>query len=285
MVNFSIKLALVTMLLVHISCRNLDNSIVSPQLPAAKVIEINKVDLIREVKIPALVSNSVIGQIGSYQSGTIVDLRVRIGDFVQIGKLLGSIQNQDESFQPYRLRSPLKGVVTFLSKTKGDFVQKSDPIVTIESLEKPIVTIWMAPFDLAQVSTGIKASLRVNDEVVSLVTETVSPILDPTTGLGRVELRSIRSWPKSIRAGSAGQVTYKFFAGKGYYVPDTAIVYRGKVPSVRIIDQQSRIRFSDISILTKNEGETSFVAELGSKAKVVSDAPMHLMDGDFVGTL
>lgn len=91
-----------------------------------------------------------------------------------------------------RLRSPIDGVVTKISKDLGESVNPADPVVLKVVQLDTLLVVFLVPADQTQtLQNGSNVTVRIPlaDQMASGIVEFVSPTTDPQSGLTRVRVR------------------------------------------------------------------------------------------------
>ena len=103
------------------------------------------------------------------------------------------------------VRSPINGVVTSVSKDKGEFVSPSDPVIAkVIQLDPLLVVFSVTPHDAANLKKQQPVSVyfaQASREVDGVV-EFVSPLTDPQSNTRQVKVR-VANPQKSLQSGDA----------------------------------------------------------------------------------
>lgn len=97
----------------------------------------------------------------------------------------------DAEIKRRAIRSPISGVITEVHKRHGEFVSANDPIfATVVQLDRLRVRFYLNSDTTSQLLAGQRVTIYVgkNQVAVEGVIEFVSPVVEPKTGLARVNV-------------------------------------------------------------------------------------------------
>ena len=81
--------------------------------------------------------------VGTSLNGTVTNLYVRVGESVEIGNNIIAVR--DDSGRTFRVQSPISGVVIEISTQLGDFVNVGDTVSTLQNKGEKLEAIAFAP--------------------------------------------------------------------------------------------------------------------------------------------
>jgi RND family efflux transporter MFP subunit len=185
----------------------------------------------------------------------------------------GAVEAQ--TFLSYtRLRSPIDGVVTSRLIDPGAQAAPGVPLVIVEDDSRYRVE--------TTVDETLAARLRAGDAVIidgSIAgrVANISPAVDPVTrsALVKIDLPA-RS---GLRSGGFVSVGFPVGSRNAVTVPATAVVRRGSLTSVFIVDAQQTVRMRLISLGDPLPGRVEVLSGLDAGERVVTQPVSALRDG------
>jgi hypothetical protein len=82
-----------------------------------------------------------------------------------------------------------------------------------------------------------------------------------------------------IRSGLFGRARFPGPTRRALTVPSSALIKRGQLTFVYVVDAEQRARLRPISVGTSTGGRTEVFAGLGDGDAIVTDSPASLTDG------
>lgn len=101
------------------------------------------------------------------------------------------LERIDAEIQQRSIRSPISGIVTEIHKRHGEFVSANDPVfATVVQLDRLRARFYLDSDTTFQLSAGESVTIYVGREQTAVegVIEFVSPVVEPKTGLARVNV-------------------------------------------------------------------------------------------------
>jgi len=131
------------------------------------------------------------------------------------------------------------GVVSAVEVTEGSRVAKGQRVALVTDPKQVKILIEVAAADLFAITHGSKGELVVSshDKPVTVAVIGVSPFVDSGTGTATVELSVDPGQKATLPPGLIGKVSFKVREHQGIEVPESAVVYRGREPAIRIVEQ------------------------------------------------
>jgi len=181
------------------------------------------------------------------------------------------------------LAAPFDGVVTERRVDPGTLASPGQPVLT---LEDPSTFRLEVPIDEARaalVTVGGLAGARIDEETVDRgegwVQGRVSEVarLDPTshTFLVKIDLPA----GTCTRSGLFGRARFIGAARRALVLPASAIVSRGQLSFVYVIDAENRARLRAVSTGAEDGDRREVLAGVRESDRVVANPPASLTDG------
>lgn len=128
-----------------------------------------------------MVNRDVAAAVSPRYAGTIQKLHVEIGDRVESGDVLATIENS-ETFSVYSVVSPLTGTVVSRNQSIGERVGEESVLFDVVDLSTVWVEVHIFPQYLHAVEKGQPVRLVAADgHAVETEIDYVSPLIDPAT--------------------------------------------------------------------------------------------------------
>lgn len=143
----------------------------------------------------------------------------------------------NERLAETRLLSPVSGFVTRRLLDPGGMAQTSNPVFTVESIEKVKVAVGLAPADLVRVRLGSHADVSVDalpGEIFKGRVDRVVPSLDPKSRTADAEV-SIENKGGRLKPGFFARITIPVGQGTVLTVPQAAVAVRDGRPTVFLV--------------------------------------------------
>lgn len=181
-----------------------------------------------------------------------------------------------------RVLAPISGVVGRRLVDVGALVSQSTPIVTLLNLSAVYLVANVGEHDLTRVGGGDAATVSVDAlpaETFAGIVVRISPLLDPQTRTGQVEIE-IPNPDRHLRAEMFARASIELASTReALTVPRAAMVYRGEQAGVYLIEEDAA-RFQPVETGT-NVGDRVEVREgLANGQEVVTLGANVLRDGD-----
>ncbi|MDP1570938.1 MAG: efflux RND transporter periplasmic adaptor subunit [Vicinamibacterales bacterium] len=181
------------------------------------------------------------------------------------------------------LRAPFDGIVGLVSVDPGNQVAPGTPVARIESPGRR-VDISLDAARAAGVAVGDAAEVWLDDRpdpIPGAVTEIARTV---EAGLQSVTLKIALASGTEAAVGRFARVRVAGAPREALAVPDTAIVRRGQLTAVFVVDADQRARFRLVSAGGALGGRTEILAGLEAGETVLVAPPAHLVDGAPVTT-
>jgi multidrug efflux pump subunit AcrA (membrane-fusion protein) len=262
---------------------------VADEKPIANVQIVAPTNLSDNMIVPGVVRADGVLAVTTFSEGIVSACQVRLGERVQKGQNLCSVENDNPSatYLPYSVQAPASGTVGEIHAAVGARVNKGDKIVTILRSSRAKVEIEVPVQDAAKLKVGLDGTWVATRSEASASTETpigmkitgISPLPDMVTRTVRIELSSAKTEPGL--PGSMGKVTFVFNSRKGFEVAEDALQYRGLDPFLRVV-VDGKVKWVPVKVGRMQKGKVEITGGVVAGTSVVTSSAKFLADGDDV---
>jgi hypothetical protein len=230
---------------------------------------------------PARIESQISAVVLAQAEGTVTDI-APLGSILKKGQRILKVQQSDPVYQfaPVRVLAPVSGVLTSLEVTEGSQINKGQRLALITDPAKIRVTVEVAGRDIQKIKIGMKGEFRPSESVENLAVtvEAFSPVISSSTGTSTCIL-SLDKKKKTIPnlIGDIGRVTLSLQQKAKILVPETAIVYRGADPFVRIIENQIA-KYRSVTLGSRGDGKIEILTGVKLKEIIVERAAAFVAD-------
>jgi multidrug efflux pump subunit AcrA (membrane-fusion protein) len=177
------------------------------------------------------------------------------------------------------LTAPFDGVVTEKSVDPGNMASPGQPLVTVEDDRSFRLEVRLDVSRAAFVKMGDRVRVRL-DGVAPDATGRVAEIarmVDPGSHdfLLKIDLPS----GTPLRSGMYGRAIFRGATRKGLAVPDSAVVRRGQLVTVFVVDADNHARLRLVNASEAADGQVEIRAGVQAGERVVLAPPPALADG------
>ncbi|MBS1970707.1 MAG: efflux RND transporter periplasmic adaptor subunit [Bdellovibrionales bacterium] len=251
------------------------------------VVQIKKVELTENsesLSYPARVESRVSGAILAEVEGVVRDV-VTLGTHVKKGQVLFKIQQLDPVYQyaPAKIVAPVSGVVSQIEVTVGTQVTRGQRIATVVDPSQLRVTVEIPGSDLEKITHNAQVSFTTSlmEKAEDLSFEGISPLVNPTTGTATANLLFKNKNPR-LSAGSIGKIQVTLKNGSAIRVSEQAVVYKGAVPYVRIVDDKNIAKYKAVELGTRQAGLVEIKKGLTANDNLIERASQYVQDNKAV---
>lgn len=234
---------------------------------------------------PAQVSSRMNARFNAETDGMVTQIFKNVGAKVQRGDTLLVIQNTDPAynFAPLRVKATVAGTLAALEVSEGTQVSKGQVLGTLLDPKNLKILVEVPANDLGNIRVGQKATLRADSsiEALELRVENVAPLVDPSTGTGRAELRLTGAVTPKIMPGLLARVDIQGDSRQAILVPQDAIVYREGKKFLRKVVKQ-RAKFVAVSLGVTFGEDVEVLSGVQSGDVIVMRASAFVGDGQEV---
>jgi multidrug efflux pump subunit AcrA (membrane-fusion protein) len=258
--------------------------------PIVQVTDVSLIELSESLTYPARVEPRISASVTAETEGIVTKIIAPLGSSVHPRTALLVIRNTDPvyHYSPMVVTSPVTGIVSKVEVTEGSRVSRGDRLALVTDPKQLRVVVEVTAQDLSLVKPGQEAELNVPGQptflAMKLRVRGVSPFVDPATGTAQCELELAPKQEKGALLpppGVIARVQFKANIRKGFSISDNALIYRGKDPFVRVVEN-GKAKFVLVTIGRKQSGFVEIVKGLKSGDRVVERSSGFVADGDLV---
>jgi len=184
------------------------------------------------------------------------------------------------------IKSPVDGLVVARGKRAGDLAVPGAPIMTLESGRRLLFETFVAEEPVASIAVGNPVEVWL-DRLARPLEGTVSRVVssaDPVTRSYQVKIALPET--KGLMPGMFGRAAFLIGESKSPVVPRPALVERGGLRGVFVVDGESTAHFRWLRIGREWPDRVEVTAGLQAGERLVATADPSLRDGDkIVGTV
>ncbi len=225
--------------------------------------------------------------IGSQLQGVrIAEVKVSIGDHVKRGDVLATLDNairrEGEEMPQGKILAPDDGVISSASANVGSMPQAG---VELFRLIRKGRLEWRAELtadELMRLRRGMKARVTLSGgRTLRGTVRAISPAVDPRTRYGYALVALEES--SGIIAGAFARGTFDVSgARKVRWLPPSAVMQRGDLTYVLVVDAQGRVHEREVRTGQRNGAKVEILQGLQSGEAVVESGGPFLTEGDLV---
>ena len=218
--------------------------------------------------------------------GKLVDLTVEVGDRVQKGQVIGTVDPSKPGYNYVMnpVKSTISGVVTQVISRVGTTVTTSTSIVTVGDIDNLIIHANIPERNVGELKKNLSADVffpAYPDTAFKAHITWISPVVNPASRSKQIELTLDKKDPR-INTGMFPKVKLYTTVYEGYIaVPDDAVVTRAEQDYVFVVkgDIASRV---PVKKLITIENTTLLSEGLSKGDSIVIDGMDVLVDGSKV---
>jgi RND family efflux transporter MFP subunit len=178
------------------------------------------------------------------------------------------------------IRSPLNGVVVARVKRAGDLAVPGAPLLTVESGRGLLFETFVAESRIAAIAEGKPVEVRI-DGVSSPLKGTIARVVpsgDPVTRTYQVKITLPET--AGLMPGMFGRAGFIVGESRSPLVPRHALVERGGLPGVFVVDSRGRVSFRWLRFGREWPDRVEVSAGLQASERFVAAAEPAMRDGD-----
>jgi RND family efflux transporter MFP subunit len=175
------------------------------------------------------------------------------------------------------VRAPFDGVVTARHVDPGAATAPGVPLLTIENPEAMRVEASVA--EGLAVQPGDPVTIDVAGRSITARVTRLRPALDATSRAALVEIDLPRDAARGVRPGSFARVTLAAGERSAVTVPSSALVHRGQLASVFVVDADSVARLRLLTLGLPVEDRVEVLSGLEAGEVIVTPAAPSLREG------
>lgn len=230
---------------------------------------------------PARVDAGAQAAVLSETDGMITAVKTALGRTVKKGDVLLTIENPDPVYRyaPVSITAPVDGVISFLDVSIGNRVERTRKLAVIADIRDVKILIEATSSDLANLKIGQVGSLKLNDKLYTVKVSAVSPVVDPATGTATVELKPAKG--DHLTPGMIGRVEFKIHERQAFQVSDSAIVFKGTDPYLRVV-ADNKASWRKVTTGPSVGGQTEVLSGVKTGEQIIVRTTSYISDGDVV---
>ncbi len=264
----------------------------APEKPTSPLVFTEKIKFLAlhdQLTYPARLVSKTSAALLAETDGVVRRISAPLGRTVRRDETVLTISNTDPIYQyaPMTVRSPVAGVVSSVDVTEGSRVSKGQRLASVTDPTQVKIMIEVAAADLFAIRRDLAGELSVpsQEAPIPVAVLGMSPFVDPATGTATVELSAIavkgqKKGPE-LPPGLVGRVSFKVREHQGIQVPETAIVYRGRVPALRIVEN-GKARYALVTLGPSRRGFVEIEKGIVDGAEIIVRSSSFVAEGEVV---
>lgn len=181
------------------------------------------------------------------------------------------------------VKSPFNGIVVMRHKQVGDLATPGVPVLTIESRARLLLRTSVAESRIRNIHTGEQVQVEIDalgkNEIAGVVLRVI-PSGDPVTRRYDVEI-SLPNKP-GIYPGMFGRAHFILGSDTSPVVPKAAIVERGGLRGVFVLDQERAVKFRWLRMGREWADRVEIIVGLKDGETILSQNDRRVHDGDVI---
>ncbi len=260
-------------------------AIEKPAAPTVFTEKVKAIALHERLTYPARLVSKTTAALLAETDGVVKKISSPLGRAVKRGEAVLTIANTDPIYQyaPMIVRSPVAGVVSAVEVTEGSRVAKGQRVALVTDPAQIKILIEVAAADLFAITHGSKGDLSVtsHDQQVPVEVIGVSPFVDSGTGTATVELSVAAHEKVSLPPGLIGKVSFKVREHQGVEVPESAVVYRGREPALRVVEK-GKAKYVMVTLGPSRQGKVEIAKGVAEGSEVIVRSSGFVSEGEEV---
>ncbi len=264
-------------------------ALAAPEKPSAPTVFTEKVlatALHERLTYPARLVSKTSAALLAETDGVVKKVSAPLGRAVKRGDAVLTIANTDPIYQyaPMIVRSPVAGVVSAVEVTEGSRVSKGQRVALVTDPAQIKILIEVAAADLFAITHGSKGDLTVTsyDKTIPVTVLGVSPFVDSGTGTATVELAAAHADQNAaLPPGLIGKVSFKVREHQGVEVPESAVVYRGREPALRVVEK-GKAKYVLVRLGPSRQGKVEIAKGVPEGSEVIVRSSGFVGEGEEV---
>lgn len=178
----------------------------------------------------------------------------------------------------FNIRAPFGGFVTSLTVDEGDMSAPGAPLVTVERQDSLKIVTTLSEKDLGKVSAGQSVLVEIGSGHFRARVESVLPAGDPATRRFKVRL-VLPNQDGALVSGMFARVLFRTGTDKTISVPETAIVRRGQLTGLFVLDDENITHLRWVRLGRTSGERVEVLAGLTAGERVVADKLRQMREG------
>ena len=250
-----------------------------PKAPMVMTEQAEAKPLFDSLLYPGRVDAGSQAAVLSETDGLVTTIKTALGRAVQKGDVLMLIENPDPVYRyaPVSVTAPVGGVISFLDANLGNRVERGRKLAIIADVRSVKILVEATSTDLANLRVGQSGEFTWGDKSATVKISAISPVVDPATGTATVELAP--SGGDRLMPGLMGRVEFRVRERKGIEVADSAIVFKGTDPYLRVVSGNVA-HWKPVKTGTSAGGMTEILDGVKSGEQIIIRATAFISDGN-----
>jgi RND family efflux transporter MFP subunit len=180
-----------------------------------------------------------------------------------------------------QVRAPISGIITEKKIEAGSLTAPGMPLYTVEDTSQFKIEAAIDEGFMKKVSPGMPASIlfdKTGEKVNGRITKVV-PSIDPTS---RTFLIEVTIQDRSLRTGSYGKVLIPQGKKESLLIPVGAIVERGQLTGVFVVDGKGVIAYRLIKAGRTSDGLVEVLSGLSKSESIIVSGMEKAIDGGII---
>lgn len=177
-----------------------------------------------------------------------------------------------------RVTAPFDGVVTARLVEAGDLAAPGRPLFVVEDTTRVKVEATVPETAAASLAQGGPAEIEAGETRKEAAIETILPAADPRTRTVTVRV-VVDNADGALRSGMFARVTFGAQDRAAIAVPENALVRRGPLAGVFVVDDGEVARLRWLSLGPARDGRVEVLAGLAEGERYVASLPAGFEDG------
>jgi len=257
----------------------------APKSASVTVKKVQSEPLFDLLNYPARVNSRVNASILSESNGIITRVLVNLGQKVGARQVLMVLSHTDPVYQyaPVQIVAPIEGIVSAIEVTQGSHVVSGQKLAAVINPSQLEIQVQIPAQDLAIIKKGMSGEFKIQGQEAVLQVQVlgVSPFVDPNTGTALAQLNIVSKLHPVLSPGIQGQVSFQTNLHRGFAIPDSALIYKGADPFVRVLEDH-KIKQIPVVLGTKQSGKVEILKGLHEGQDLVERASRFVADGEAV---
>jgi RND family efflux transporter MFP subunit len=178
------------------------------------------------------------------------------------------------------IRSPIAGYVTGKLVESGDMARPGEPMFVVEDLSRVEVVATVPESGVVGLEAGDRARVAVDvlDLTLEAVVKSVNPAGDPLSRTFEVRLR-LDNPDGRLKSGMFVRTSFERGSREGLFVPSEAVVERGSLRGLFVLDDEDRGRLRWIRTGRAIDDRVEILSGLRPGERYVVAPPLGFVDG------
>jgi RND family efflux transporter MFP subunit len=180
-----------------------------------------------------------------------------------------------------QIRAPFSGLVTAKKIDRGNMVVPGVPLLTVEDTSRFKIEATVDERLSGKLKPGITIKVHIDatgEDIKGLITKVV-PAIDPATRSFTVEAEIAG---RSLKSGLYGKLLIPDGVKEAILVPKTAIVEKGQLTGVYVVDEKGKISYRLIRIGRPHDSHMEVMSGLKTGDSIIIDGVQKAIDGGVV---